>query len=65
MQKFGKSGNVRDRVSCSKSIILNERGNCEVLREVNDPSSCNVGTIGKGLWSQDMHLSEDMVKRSP
>lgn len=51
MQKFDERGNVRNRVSFRKPIILNKCGNHEVLRRVNNPPTSTAVVVGKELWS--------------
>jgi transposase len=64
VQRFGERGDLRDRHSHGRPRILDECGDCEVVRMLNDPSNGTVAIVGRELRSQGLDLSDDTIRRS-
>jgi hypothetical protein len=52
VQRFGMSSDLKDRHSHGRPQVLKERGDCEVIRVLNDSSNRTPVVVGKESWSQ-------------
>ena len=64
VRRFSERGNLRDRVSCGRPRILDERGDREIVRRLNDPSTSTAAAVGRQFRSEGLHISDDTVRRS-
>ena len=64
IQGFGERGDLRNRHSHGRPRILNERGDHEVVRILNDPSNGIVAAMRRELQFQGLDLSDDKVRKS-
>jgi hypothetical protein len=64
VRRFGLRGDLGDRNSHGRPQILDECGDCEVVRVLNDPSNGTAATVGRELRSQGLDLNDDTVRRS-
>ncbi len=64
VQRFGERGSLRDRASLGKPRILDECGDLEIVRRLNDRCTSTAAAIGRGLRSEGMQLSDDTIRKS-
>jgi hypothetical protein len=55
---------LKDRHSYGRPQILDKRGDCEVVRVLNEPSNGTATVVDRELQSQGLELSDDTVRRS-
>ena len=56
-------GHLRDAHSQERPLILNEHGDREVVRLLNEPSNDRAGVVGIEMQSQGLDLSDDTIRR--
>jgi transposase len=64
VQRFGERGDLRNRHSHGRPRILNERGDREVVRMLNDPFNGIAAAVDRELQFQGLDLNDDTVRRS-
>ena len=63
VKRFIVRGHLRDVHSQRRPQIIDERGDREVVRLLDEPSNGIAATVGREMRSQGLDLSDDMIRR--